>query len=59
MMKYVIKNEFIKRANTVQQGNFVPKWQYDNVRNTVIEHGIDQHVPEVIIYVDGKRYTRI
>ena len=44
MMKYVIKNEFIKRANTVQQGNFVPKWQYDNVRNTVIEHGIDMHV---------------
>ena len=53
MMKYVIKNEFIKRANTVQKGNFVPKWQYDNVKNTVIEQ------PEVIIYVDGKRYTRI
>ena len=59
MMKYIIKNEFIKRANTVQKGNFVPKWQYDNVRNTVIEHGIDNQVPEVIIYVDGKRYTRI
>ena len=44
MMKYVIKNEFIKRANTVQQGNFVPKWQYDNVRKTVIEHGVDQYV---------------
>ena len=25
MMSYVIKNEFIKRANTVQKGNFVPK----------------------------------
>ena len=33
-MKYIIKNEFIKRANTVQKGNFVPKWQYDNKRNT-------------------------
>ena len=44
MMKYVIKNEFIKRANTVQTGNFVPKWQYDNVRKAVIEHGIDQYV---------------
>ena len=41
MMKYIIKNEIIKRANTVQQGNFIPKWQYDNVRNTVIEHGVD------------------
>ena len=44
MMKYVIKNEFIKRANYVQQGKFVPKWQYDNVREAVIEHGIDQYV---------------
>ena len=37
MMKYVIKNEFIKRANYVQEGKFVPKWQYDNVRKAVIE----------------------
>ena len=44
MMKYVIKNEFIKRANYVQEGKFVPKWQYDKVREAVIEHGIDQYV---------------
>ena len=44
MMKYVIKNEFIKRANYVQEGKFVPKWQYDNVRKAVVEHGIDQYV---------------
>jgi len=59
MMKYIIKNEFIKRANTVQQGNFVPKWQYDNVRNTVIEHGVDQYVPEVKVIVNGQRYNII
>ena len=57
MMKYVIKNEFIKRANTVQKGNFVPKWQYDNVRNTVIEHGVDQYVPNVKVIIDGHRYN--
>ena len=57
MMKYIIKNEYIKRANTVQQGNFVPKWQYDNVRNTVIEHGVDQHVPEVKVIINGQRYN--
>ena len=33
MMKYVIKNEFIKRANTVQQGNFIPKWQLDHLKD--------------------------
>ena len=57
MMKYIIKNEYIKRANTVQQGNFVPKWQYDNVRNTVIEHGVDQYVPNVKVIIDGHRYN--
>ena len=59
MMSYVIKNEFIKRANTVQKGNFVPKWQYDNVRNTVIEHGVDQYVPNVKVIIDGHRYNII
>ena len=64
MMKYIIKNEFIKRANTVQQGNFVPKWQYDNVRNTVIEHGVDMHVApempnEVTVIIDGHKYKVI
>ena len=59
MMKYIIKNEYIKRANTVQQGNFIPKWQYDNVRNTVIEHGVDQYVPEVKVIVNGQRYNII
>tara|TARA_A100000172_G_scaffold70625_1_gene51044 strand:+ start:228 stop:701 length:474 start_codon:yes stop_codon:yes gene_type:complete len=57
MMKYIIKNEFIKRANTVQKGNFIPKWQYDNVKNTVIEHGVDQYVPNVKVIIDGHRYN--
>ena len=51
MMKYIIKNEYIKRANTVQKGNFVPKWQYDDVRNTVIEQ------PEVKVIINGHRYN--
>ena len=59
MMKYIIKNEFIKRANTVQKGNFVPKWQYDNVRETVIEHGIDNQVPDVKVIINGHRYNII
>ena len=47
MLKYVIKNEFIKRANTVQQGDFVPKWKYDDKCN----------VPEVQVIVNGQRYS--
>ena len=57
MMKYVIKNEFIKRANYVQEGKFVPKWQYDNMREAVIEHGIDNQVPDIKVIIDGHRYN--
>ena len=53
MMKYVIKNEFIKRANTVQQGNFVPRWQYDNKE-------VAPEMPnEVTVIIDGHRYKVI
>ena len=58
MMKYVIKNEFIKRANMLYT-DFVPKWQYDNVRNTVIEHGIDNQVPDVKVIINGHKYNII
>ncbi len=30
MMNYIIKNEFVKRANSiVKGGNYLPKWQFD------------------------------
>ena len=57
MMKYCIKNYFIKNANQVPNGEFYPKWMYDNVRNTVIEHGVDQYVPDVKVIIDGQRYN--
>ena len=28
MLKYIIKNEYIKNANRVQEGKFVPKWKH-------------------------------
>ena len=31
LMKYCIKNYFIKNANLVADGNYIPKWQYDQV----------------------------
>lgn len=33
MMKYVIKNDFIKRANMIHT-DFVPKWKYDMARES-------------------------
>ena len=37
--------------------NLFPK--YDNVKNTVIEHGVDQYVPNVKVIIDGHRYNVI
>ena len=56
MMKYVIKNEFIKRANTVQTGDFVPKWKYEQK----CEHNLALcKKPEVKVIIDGQRYNVI
>jgi len=58
MMKYVIKNDFIKRANMLYT-DFVPKWQYDNMREAVIEHGIDNQVKDVTVIIDGSKFKLI
>ena len=55
MMKYVIKNEFIKRANMLVT-DFVPRWQYEQKCN---ECENNRRAPEVDIIIDGQRYSVI
>ena len=51
MLKYIIKNEFIKRANYVANGNYIPKWQYDqDVKD------YPKMPSEVTLIIDGHRY---
>ena len=45
MMKYIIKNEFIKRANVVQKGNFIPTECMPVTQS------------EVAVIVNGQRYN--
>ena len=72
MMKYVIKNEFIKRANYVQEGKFVPKWRYEQaIDNTVFhENRADEYMnkfanvapempDEVTVIINGQKYKVI
>jgi hypothetical protein len=54
MLKYIIKNEYIKRANTVQKGNFVPKWKYDDKIKMLSYR--DQH-DEISVTINGHRYN--
>ena len=57
MMKYIIKNEFIKRANTVQTGNFVPKWKFENELQYARKLENKTCNPDIKVIIDGQRYN--
>jgi len=59
MMKYVIKNEYIKRANIVQQDNFVPKWKHEDLLGAMEAQCEDHNVKDVQVIIDGHRYKVI
>ena len=57
MLKYIIKNEYIKRANTVQEGKFVPKWKHEDEIKRTKELHVWQEEPEVKVIVNGHKYN--
>ena len=63
MMKYIIKNEFIKRANTVANGEFIPKWKHeDELKSLASRCDLVRYAdstPEVSVIVNGQRYNVI
>ena len=59
MMKYVIKNEFIKRANYVQEGKFVPKWKHEDLLCAMEAQTEGCNVKNVTVIIDGHKYKLI
>ena len=59
MMKYVIKNEFIKRANYVQEGKFIPKWKHENLLCAMEAQTEGHNVKNVTVIIDGHKYKVI
>ena len=59
MMKYVIKNEFIKRANYVQEGKFIPKWKHENLLCAMEAQTEGHNVKNVTVIIDGHKYRVI
>jgi hypothetical protein len=47
LVDYCLKNYYIKQANQVEDGKFIPKWVYDEARKE----------PEVKVIVNGHRYN--
>ena len=61
LMKYCIKNYFIKNANLVADGEYVPKWQHEHMleRHDVDRETIKIDRSEIQVIVDGHRYKVI
>ena len=63
MMKYVIKNDFIKRANMIHT-DFVPKWKYDMQKENLEFHEARaneyrNNINDVTVIIDGHKYKLI
>jgi len=56
LMKYCIKNYFIKNANLVADGSYVPKWKHESMLE---RHDVDREIGEIQVIVDGTRYKVI
>ena len=56
LISYCLKNYYIKNANSVAEGKYVPKWKYDNLADAArIDY--ERTDPEVKVIVNGHRYN--
>jgi hypothetical protein len=52
LVDYCLKNYYIKQANQVEDGKFVPKWKYEfDLEN------VQKEEPEVKVIINGHRYN--
>ena len=56
LISYCLKNYYIKQANMIEDGKFVPKWKYEEKCN---ENLVLCKKPEVKVIIDGQRYNMI
>ena len=64
-MKYCVKNYFIKNANQVPNGDYYPKWMYeDRIKNAVENEKLKNKIgwrygndDEISVTINGHRYN--
>ena len=59
LISYCLKNYYIKRANQVADGEFIPKWRYENELQYARKLEDKTCNPEVKVIVNGQRYEVI
>ena len=58
MIKYVVKNYYIKHANQVPNGEFYPKWMYESAQKDLKFHEDRcNESPNVRVMVNGHSYN--
>ena len=56
LISYCLKNYYIKHANFVANGEYIPKWRYDNLADAA---RLDYEGLNVSVNVNGQRYKVI
>ena len=56
LISYCLKNYYIKRANQVVDGEYIPKWRYEH---ELERHDVDREISDLQVIVDGHRYRVI
>jgi len=56
LISYCLKNYYIKRANAVPNGEFVPKWKHEYALE---RHDVDREISDLQVIIDGQRYKVI
>ena len=55
LIAFCLKNYYINQANKLSNGEYIPKWKYENVKE---RYDVDQDL-EVKVIVNGHRYNVI
>jgi len=56
LISYCFKNYYIKRANQIVDGEYIPKWKYESYKNEYKNRVDEVNKPEVEVIINGFRY---
>jgi hypothetical protein len=59
LISYCLKNYYIKHANFVANGDYIPKWKYESYKNEYKNRVNEVNSLEVSVNVNGQRYKVI
>ena len=57
LVDYCLKNYYIKQANMIEDGKFVPKWKYEAYKDEYRNRVNEVNNPEVKVIVNGQKYN--